>query len=62
MCRWCKELNKEDAMINITQVFVGMSYCSFHCPIMYCPVCGKVLDRYKEKNYKVTSNGDIVKK
>jgi hypothetical protein len=50
MCKACKELNEEKNDIDIYGIHIsGAGYYNYEMPIIHCPVCGTILDKYKDK-------------
>jgi rubrerythrin len=50
MCKYCKDFNEEKNDMEIYEIdIIGVGYFFYDCPIRYCPACGKILDKYKDK-------------
>lgn len=48
MCKYCKELNEEDTIVEIREVEIKPHGCFYwECPIKYCPNCGKEITGFK---------------
>ena len=41
MCQYCKDFKEEKFPIEISELRIEGSYYNYHCPINYCPNCGK---------------------
>lgn len=53
MCKYCKDFNKEKEDMEIYKLLIGTGgYYIYECPIKYCPNCGIVLNKYKNKDIK----------
>jgi len=50
MCRFCRDLNDEKEHINVDEIEIQGRYYHYSMPIIHCPVCGKILDKYKGKS------------
>ena len=48
-CEHCKDFNQEKENIKVTDINVGGTFYNYDCPIIYCPNCGKLLNKYKGK-------------
>jgi hypothetical protein len=48
MCKFCKELNEEKEKIRVDGIFIERAgYYKYDMPVIYCSVCGTMLDKYK---------------
>lgn len=54
-CTYCKDFNEEKYNINICEVEIQGGYYIYHCPINYCPSCGKRLARFSKDDKADTS-------
>lgn len=51
MCEYCKELNTEPNRMYIDGLYINNAgYYNYRMPIICCPYCGKLLDKYKRKD------------
>lgn len=49
MCEYCEELNTESEMISTDEILLNLSgHFYYSMPIIYCPNCGEMLDKYKD--------------
>ena len=49
MCKYCKELNEEKEKIRIEEIYISNAgYYNYDMPLRHCPVCGKILNKYKD--------------
>ena len=47
MCNTCKELNEEKERIKVSEIYIERAgYYSYNMPVIHCPVCGNMLDKY----------------
>lgn len=50
MCKTCNELNTEKEKMEITCIKLERAgHFNYSIPIIHCPVCGTVLNKYKTK-------------
>ena len=50
-CKYCKELNEEQCRMFVDGLYInGTGYYNYSIPIIYCPKCGKMLDKYINKD------------
>lgn len=54
-CPYCKDFNDEEYPIEIYELRIQGGYYIYHCPINYCPNCGKILMRF-DKDDKTKSH------
>lgn len=48
MCKYCTELNEEKEKIRVDDIYIeNAGHYHYSIPIRHCPVCGKILDKYK---------------
>lgn len=51
MCEYCKELNTEPNRMYTDGLYINCAgYYNYRMPIIYCPYCGKLLNRYKKED------------
>lgn len=51
MCKYCSDFNEEKEEMEVSQIYLSSSaYFNYECPIIYCPNCGKKLNKYKQQN------------
>lgn len=49
MCMWCDDLNTEPNEMSVSEIRIsGAGYFNYGIPIIYCPACGKKLDKYAD--------------
>ena len=47
MCNTCKELNEEKERFKVSEIYIERAgYYSYNMPVIHCPVCGNMLDKY----------------
>jgi len=50
-CKFCKELNEEKQNIRVDEIYINCAgHYNYSIPIICCPVCGTMLDKYKKMN------------
>ena len=53
MCKWCDELNTEPNDMRIEEIYIsGAGYYGYYTPIIYCPKCGTILNKFKDGKVK----------
>lgn len=58
MCKYCKDLNEEKERITIEELHLHPSgYYNYSIPLIHCPNCGKILNKYKYLTQKQINNG-----
>lgn len=54
MCKYCKGLNEEKEPMTVDTIELHPSgFYNYHIPIIHCPACGKVLNKYNGIDKKV---------
>lgn len=50
MCKYCKDFNEEKQDIEVDGIKIrSAGYYNYSVPIIYCPACGKILNKYKNR-------------
>lgn len=51
MCKFCNELNEEKERMWIDEIYIASAgYYKYRMPIIHCPYCGEILDKYKNQS------------
>lgn len=57
MCMYCEELNEEKEFIETDTIKISRAgYFNYHMPIIHCPACGTILDKYKNMSKEEINN------